>query len=111
MKPTADFSLFSALEIRVGKIVAVDDAQTQKPTYRLTVDFGEQVGIKKSCGAYRNYPKEFLLGKQIIGVVNFVPKKMGPELSEVLVLGVSNENGETIFLTPQHDVPLGAEVF
>src|SRR6266496_5072729 len=100
-KSIADFSNFEALDIRVGRVVAVEDAQTKKPTYRMTIDFGPEIGRKRSCGAYRNYPKEFLLQKEVICVVNFGPKKMGPETSEVLVLGVPNPKGETIFLTPQ----------
>jgi tRNA-binding protein len=110
-KPTSNFSNFSALDIRVGKIINVEDAETKKPTYRLTVDFGPEIGIKKSCGAYRNYSKEFLMGKQVIGVLNFEAKKMGPEISEVLILGVPNSKGETIFLKPEQDVDLGVEVF
>lgn len=110
-KPTSSFSNFLALDIRVGKIVKVEDAETKKPTYRLTVDFGSEIGVKKSCGAYRNYSKEFLVGKQVIGVVNFEAKKMGPEVSEVLILGVPNSKGETIFLKPEQDVDLGVEVF
>ncbi|MCK9597174.1 protein secretion chaperonin CsaA [Candidatus Pacearchaeota archaeon] len=110
-KPISNFSNFSALDIRVGKIVNVEDAETKKPTYRLTVDFGPEIGIKKSCGAYRNYSKDFLMGKQVVGVVNFEAKKMGPEISEVLILGVPNPMGETIFLKPEQDVELGVEVF
>ena len=111
MKPVADFSSFAALDIRVGKIIKVEDAATKKPTYRITVDFGPEVGTKISCGAYRNYSREALLDKQIVGVVNFIPKKMGPEVSEVLILGVANEKGETIYLTPQGGVALGASIF
>lgn len=111
VKPQADFSSFSALDIRVGKIIKVEDSGTQKPTYRLTVDFGPEVGVKVSCGAYRNYTKEELLQKQVIGVINFAPKKMGPETSEVLILGVSDEEGGTIYLAPQTGVSLGAKVF
>lgn len=110
-KPLANFSSFASLDIRVGKIVKVDDAATQKPTYRLTVDFGPDVGTKVSCGAYRSYPKESLLGKQVIGIVNFPVKKMGPEISEVLILGVPNASGETIYLTPESEVNLGVAVF
>ena len=110
-KKTAEFGSFAALDIRVGRVVSVEDAQTKKPTYRLSVDFGPEIGIKKSCGAYRNYPKEFLIGKEVIGVVNFAPKKMGPEVSEVLILGVPNQQGETIFLTPEREVDLGVTVF
>lgn len=111
IKPIADFGAFAGLDIRIGRIINVEDAQTQKPTYRLTIDFGSEIGTKRSCGAYRNYSKEFLIGKQIVAVVNFAVKKMGPELSEVLVLGVPNAAGETIFLAPQQDVELGVHVF
>lgn len=111
IKPQADFSFFSSLDIRVGKIIKVEDSATQKPTYRLTIDFGPEVGVKVSCGAYRNYKTEELLQKQVIGVVNFAPKKMGPETSEVLILGVSNDAGETIYLEPQTNVSLGVRVF
>ena len=113
MKPEgiANYSSFEALDIRVGVIKDVAEAATRKPTYRLTIDFGSEIGVKKSCGAYRNYEKDFLLGKQVIGVVNFAAKQMGPEISEVLILGVPNENGETIFLTPERAVGLGVKVF
>ena len=111
IKPTADFRNFEALDIRAGRIVRVDDAQTRKPTYRLTIDFGPEVGTKVSCGAYRNYPKEALLGKTVVCVVNFGIKKMGPEISEVLVLGVANAAGETVYLTTEQSVPLGGAVY
>src|SRR5690348_5324470 len=110
MKPTAEYSHFDALDIRVGRIIKVEDAATKKPTYRLTIDFGSDIGIKVSCGAYRNYPPEQLTGKQIIGVVNFGEKRMGPEVSQVLVLGVPNDKGETIYLMPQTDVSVGVKV-
>lgn len=111
VKPTADFSHFEALDIRVGRVVKVEDAETKKPTYRMTIDFGPDIGTKISCGAYRNYPKDALLGQQVVAVVNFAPRKMGPEVSEVLVLGVPNENGETIYVTPQQPVALGVALF
>lgn len=111
MKPTSDYAHFEALDIRVGKIIKVEDAATKKPTYRLTVDFGKEIGPKISCGAYRNYTPEELLGKLVLGVVNFMVKKMGPEISEVLILGIANEKGETILAVPQAQVPLGACLF
>jgi len=111
IKPTADFRDFEALDIRAGRIVQVEDAQTRKPTYKLTIDFGPQIGTKVSCGAYRNYPKEVLTGKTVICVVNFGTKKMGPEISEVLVLGIANAAGETVYLTTEQNVPLGGVVF
>lgn len=111
VKPTADFSHFEALDIRVGRVVKVEDAETKRPTYRMTIDFGPDIGTKISCGAYRNYPKDALLGQQVVAVVNFAPRKMGPEVSEVLVLGVPNEKGETIYMTPQQPVALGVALF
>ena len=111
MKSLTEFKNFGALDIRVGKIVNVEDAQTKKPTYRISVDFGSEIGTRVSCGAYRNYSKEYLMGKQVIAVINLGTKQMGPEKSEVLILGVPNEKGETVFLTPESEVSLGAEVF
>ena len=111
VKTTAEFASFEALDIRLGRIIKVEEAQTRKPTWRLTIDFGPEVGTKISCGAFRNYPPDFLTGQHVIAVVNFPPRRMGPEVSEVLVLGVPGASGETIFLTPQQPVALGAAVF
>lgn len=111
IKSQTEYSSFASLDIRVGKIIKVEDSNTKKPTYRISVDFGTEIGIKISCGAYKNYSKDALVGKQIIGVVNFAPKKMGPEISEVLILGVPSLKGETIYLKPESDVDLGVEVF
>ena len=111
IKPTSDYALFAGLDIRVGEVIKVEDAATKKPTYKITVDFGTEIGVKVSCGAYRNYTAGELLGKQVIGIVNFAAKKMGPEVSEVLILGVQNTAGETVYLTPERKVPLGAQVF
>ncbi len=111
MKTLTDFASFDALDIRVGRIVKVEDAQTRKPTYRMTIDFGSEIGIKVSCGAYRHYTKESLVGKLIIGVVNFIPKKMGTEMSEVFVLGVPNDASEAIYLMPEREVSFGVAVF
>jgi tRNA-binding protein len=111
MKPVADYAHFEALDIRVGRVLRVEDARSRKPTYRLTIDFGEEIGVKVSCGAYRNYAPDELIGKAVIAVVNFPEKRMGPEVSQVLVLGVTNAAGETIYLTPENEVPLGGAVF
>ncbi len=110
-KAVTDYNNFGALDMHVGKIIKVEDADTKKPTYRMTVDFGADIGIKVSCGAYRNYAKDELIGKQIIGVMNLGSRKMGPEISEFLLSGVPNEAGETIYLMPQSNVPLGVEIF
>ena len=111
VKTQAQYSSLALLDLRVGKIIRVEDSKTTKPTYRMTVDFGSEIGVKISCGAYKNYEKEDLVGKQVIGVINFAAKKMGPEISEVLILGVANLEGETIYLKPERDVSLGAEIF
>jgi len=111
MKPLAHFSFFESLEIRVGRVVEVEAAHTKKPAYRITVDFGPEIGTKVSCGAYTNYSREQLIGTLVIGVVNFAPKKMGPETSEVLILGVLNEKGETIYLAPESNVLAGSKIF
>ncbi len=110
-KSTASFTNFEALDIRAGRIIGVDEAATRKPTYRLTIDFGPEIGQKISCGAYRNYLPGQLIGRTVICVINFGTKKMGPEISEVLVLGIENTKGETIYLTTESDVPLGGRVF
>ncbi len=111
LKKTADFAAFEALDIRVGRITKVEEARTRKPTWRMTIDFGPEVGTKVSCGALRNYAPDFLVGQPVIAIVNFPPRKMGPEVSDVLVLGVPGASGETILLTPQQPVGLGVSVF
>jgi tRNA-binding protein len=90
MEPGVERGAFPALDLRVGRVVAVEEAQTKKPTYRLTIDFGPNIGTKVSCGGYRHYPVEALIGRLVVGVVNLPPKVMGPERSEVLVLGAED---------------------
>lgn len=103
---------FEKIDIRVGKIVQVDDfPQARKPAYKLAIDFGVEIGIKHSSAQITNYPKEELLGKLVIGVVNFPPRQIGPFRSEVLTLGVSDGNSRVILLTPTHEVPLGGKMF
>ncbi|HEY1352324.1 MAG TPA: tRNA-binding protein [Ktedonobacteraceae bacterium] len=103
---------FAKIDVRVGKIVQVDDfPQARKPAYKLTIDFGAEIGIKRSSAQITNYPKAELLGKQVIGVVNFPPRQIGPFHSEVLTLGVSDGNGNVILLTPTAEVPLGSKMF
>jgi tRNA-binding protein len=112
-KHATDYSHFEALDIRVGRVAKVEDALTKKPTYRLTIDFGPEIGIKTSCGAYKHYPKESLVGSLVVAVVNFPPRKMGPETSQVLVLGAPSADGNAMFLSPTSDVevPLGGAIY
>jgi tRNA-binding protein len=107
-----DFSNFVNLDIRIGTIIKAEPAQTNKPTYRMIIDFGPEIGTKVSCGAYTNYATDSLPGKRVVGIVNFASRKMGPEISEVLVLGVHDPNSTgTLFLTVDKDAPNGSKIF
>lgn len=111
MKELAAFDSFSSLDIRVGTIVKVEESKTRKPTWRMTIDFGPEIGARISCGAYTNYSAGDLEGSQVICIINLGTMKMGPEKSEVLVLGVSNGNGGTIPLTTRDASVPGQEIF
>jgi tRNA-binding protein len=104
---------FEKLDIRVGTIVGVEDfPQARKPTYKLLIDFGAEIGIKKSCAQLpQNYTKEQLHWKHILAVVNFPPRQIGSAISEVLTLGIPDEDGNCILITPDHDVPLGGRLY
>lgn len=104
---------FGKLDIRVGKITDVQDfPEARKPAYKLTIDFGSEIGTKKSSvQIVKNYTKESLFGRQVICVVNFPPRQIGPFLSEVLTLGVPDANGEVVLLRPDADVPLGGRMY
>lgn len=104
---------FQKLDIRVGKIIEVEDfPQARKPSYKLNIDFGKEIGIKKSCAQLsRNYTKEQLKNKLVLGVVNFPPRQIGPEVSEVLTLGVPDEKGECILITPDNTVLVGGKLY
>lgn len=104
---------FDAVDVRVGKIISVDDfPEARKPAYKLTIDFGEEIGVKKSSAQIvANYTKEELVGRQIAGVVNFPEKQIGPFISEVLTLGVTDENGNVVLLSPTKSAKIGARMF
>ncbi len=106
-----DYDHFAAVDMRVGQIVAVEDfPEARKPAWKLTIDFGEEIGDKRSSAQITNYSREELEGRRIVGVVNFPPRQIGPVRSEVLVLGASDEEGRVILLAPDTDVPLGARI-
>lgn len=96
---------FKKLDIRVGVIKEVEDfPEARKPSYKLTIDFGSEVGTKKSSAQLVKYYKKLdLIGKKVLGVVNFPPLQIGPFLSEVLTLGVPDEEHECILITPDKD--------
>ncbi len=110
---TINYQDFEKVDIRVGEIVSVEDfPEARKPAYKLTINFGDEIGIKKSSVQItKHYTKEELVGKQVIGVVNFSPKQIGPFLSEVLTLGLPDENGDVVLIQPERDLPLGVRLF
>ncbi len=104
---------FEQVDIRVGTIVQVDDfPEARKPAYKLVIDFGSEIGLKKSSAQItKHYSKKDLIGKQVLGVVNFPPKQIGPFISESLTLGLPDENGNVVLLQPSKEVPNGGKMF
>ena len=103
---------FEKVDIRAGEIMEVEDfPEARKLMYKITVDFGPEIGIKKSSGQFtHHYTKEELVGKTIIGVVNFPPKKIGPFFSEFLTLGLIDLEDKVVLLMPTKKVPKGAKM-
>lgn len=104
---------FDKVDIRVGRIITVEDfPEARKPLYKISVDFGEEVGVKKSAvGATHLYKKEDLEGKLVLGLINMSPKQIGPFTSEFLTLGVSDEEGHCILIVPDKKAPLGVKLY
>lgn len=105
---------FLKLDIRVGKIISVDDfPEARKPSYKLTIDFGSEIGIKHSSAQIvKYYKKEELIGKLVLGVVNFPARQIGPFISETLTLGVPDENHECILITPdKQNAAIGGKLY
>ena len=107
----AEFSDFLKLDIRVGKIISVEDfPEARKPAYKIRIDFGPELGIKKTSAQLTElYSKEELVGKQVVAIVNFPPKQIGGFLSEVLILGALNEKG-VILLKPGCEAKEGDKI-
>jgi tRNA-binding protein len=106
------YAEFERVDIRVGRIVGVDDfPAARKPAYRLRIDFGA-LGVRRSSAQLtKHYTREQLHNRLVIAVVNFPPKQIGPFMSEVLTLGVPDSDGEVVLLVPDQDVPLGGRMF
>jgi len=104
---------FEKVDIRVGKIISAEDfPEARKPAYKLTIDFGEEIGVKKSSAQITTlYKREELVGVQVAAVVNFPPKQIGPFISEVLTLGFADENGDIVLISPGKEVPIGGKMF
>ncbi len=110
--PSLTWSEFEHVDLRVGTILEVQDfPEAKKPAYKLTVDFGPELGIKKtSAQITAHYRKEDLIGKQVVGVVNFPPKQIGPFISEFLCTGFYREDGSVILTIPDQEVPNGSKL-
>ena len=110
VKPQVSFGQFLDLDIRVGTIITVEDfPEARKPAWKLTIDFGQNIGVKKSSAQITDlYDAISLKGRQVMAVVNFTPRQIGPFISEVLTLGVSDADGAIVLLTPERPVPDGA---
>lgn len=110
---TITFEDFEKVDIRVGRIIEVEAfPEARKPAFKLKVDFGEELGIKKSSAQItQNYQPEQLIGKQVIAVVNFPPRQIGKFMSEILVLGLPDAEGNVTLVSPDKNVPLGKKLY
>ncbi len=104
---------FSKVDVRVGRIMEVEDfPEARKPAWKLTIDFGPQIGTKRSSAQLKPlYSREALMGRLVLAVVNFPPRQIGPMMSEVLTLGVPSPDGTVVLIQPDRDVPLGGRLF
>ncbi len=111
--PNITFDDFLRVDIRVGTIVAADPfPEARKPAYKLKIDFGSAIGVKRSSAQITaHYKAADLVGKQVAAVVNFPPRQIGPFLSEVLTLGFPDEKGEVVLIQPSLAVPNGGRLF
>jgi len=107
------FDEFMRVDIRVGVVIRAEPyPEARKPAIKLWVDFGPEIGERKSSAQIvKHYDPETLPGKRVMGVVNFPPRQIGKFMSEVLVLGVPDENDEVVLLTPDKDVPIGGRMY
>ena len=108
---TIDFAHFQGVDMRVGQVREVHEfPEAGKPAWKLTIDFGPEIGVRRSSAQITNYAREELEGRRVVAVVNFPPRQIGPFRSEVLVLGGRDEEGRIILLRPDTDGPLGAGI-
>ncbi|MBS3131176.1 tRNA-binding protein [Candidatus Woesearchaeota archaeon] len=104
---------FGKIDVRVGKILEVEGfPEAKKPAYKLRIDVGGEIGVKRSCAQLvKNYAKEQLTGKLVLVAVNFPPRQIGPAVSEVLTLGVPDEEGNCVLIVPERNVPIGGKLY
>ena len=113
LAPQIAFDDFLKVDVRVGRVVKAEPfPEARKPAFRLTIDFGPEIGVKKSSAQItRNHRLEDLPGRLVLAVVNFPPRQIGPMLSEVLTLGVPDADGEVMLIGPDREVPLGGRLY
>jgi tRNA-binding protein len=104
---------FDKLDVRVGRVLRADDfPEARKPAYKLLIDFGPEIGTRRSSAQLtRHYRREELEGRLVLAVVNFPPRQIGPFLSEVLTLGVPDPEGAVVLIAPDKNVPVGGRLF
>ncbi len=109
---TITFDDFLKVDIRAGRVVdAKDFPEARKPAYKLWIDFGPQIGVRKTSAQITElYALEDLKDRMVMAVVNFPPRQIGPFMSEVLTLGVADSEGQVVLLAPDHDAPIGARM-
>ena len=113
LAPQISFNDFMKVDIRVGTILTAEPfPQARKPAFKLSIDFGPEIGVKKSSAQITvHYKLESLVGRRVAAVVNFPPRQIGPFMSEVLTLGFPDASGEVVLIGPNVDVPNGGRLF
>lgn len=113
MMDRIEYTDFEAVDIRVGTILSAERfPEARKPAFKLTIDFGDEIGVKKSSAQLTvHYKPDQLIGRQVCAVVNFSPRQIGPFISEVLTLGMPDEDGAVVLVRPDLRVPNGGKLF
>lgn len=110
---TISYDAFLSVDVRVGRVIRAEPfPEARRPAYRLWIDFGVDIGVRKSSARItRHYTIDELAGRLVLAVINFAPRQIGPFMSEVLVLGVPDEDGEVVLVGPDRAVPPGGRLF
>ncbi len=113
MTETISFDDFQKVDVRVGEIIAAEPyPEARKPAIKLQIDFGPEIGVKKSSAQITvHYSPEQLVGRRVLAVINFPPRQIGKFMSEVLTLGVPDAQGEVVLIAPDQDTPIGGRLF